>query len=286
MCSVARISVLSSAMRRSKKRRSSSNMPPTSTRTASCTSSCSPLPASPLINRSLPRDRSSRKRAVCRRWLKLALSPFSFRQQDDRGAPPFPRRVLCASSGLSLRFPFSFRGSATLVQPAGRRGGTAHIVVGFGRKEAPMPQEKDVPGLLGDLIAKARRAGADQADAVLLEGVSLSHAQRLGRTEKLERSEGYDLGLRVLIGKRQAIVSSNDRAPERLGELIERAVAMAKAVPEDPYCGLAEPDEIARHWPELDMGDPAEPSRESLIAHDGAAEGAARPVPGVRKSGG
>ena len=149
-----------------------------------------------------------------------------------------------------------------------------------------MPQEKDVSGLLGDLIAKARRAGADQADAVLLEGVSLSHAQRLGRTEKLERSEGYDLGLRVLIGKRQAIVSSNDRAPERLGELIERAVAMAKAVPEDPYCGLAEPDEIARHWPELDMVDPAEPSPESLIAHAGAAEDAARAVPGVTNSEG
>jgi PmbA protein len=149
-----------------------------------------------------------------------------------------------------------------------------------------MPQEKDVPGLLGDLIAKARRAGADQADAVLLEGVSLSHAQRLGRTEKLERSEGYDLGLRVLIGKRQAIVSSNDRAPERLGELIERAVAMAKAVPEDPYCGLAEPDEIARHWPELDMVDPAEPSPESLIARAAAAEDAARAVSGVTNSEG
>jgi PmbA protein len=149
-----------------------------------------------------------------------------------------------------------------------------------------MSQERDIPGLLGDLIAKARRAGADQADAVLFEGVSLSHAQRLGRTEKLERSESYDLGLRVLIGKRQAIVSSNDRAPERLGELIERAIAMAKAVPEDPYCGLAEPDEIARHWPELDMVDPTEPSPERLIARAAAAEDAARAVAGVTNSEG
>src|SRR5690348_8645847 len=65
--------------------------------------------------------------------------------------------------------------------------------------------------LLQDLIGRARRAGADAADAVFFEGVSLSHARRLGKTEKLERSEGQDLGLRVFIGRQQAIVSSSDR---------------------------------------------------------------------------
>src|SRR5438046_918736 len=63
--------------------------------------------------------------------------------------------------------------------------------------------------LLQDVIGKALKAGADAADAVLVEGTSLSHARRLGKTEKLERSEGQDLGLRVLVGKQQAIVSSN-----------------------------------------------------------------------------
>jgi PmbA protein len=149
-----------------------------------------------------------------------------------------------------------------------------------------MPQEIDAPALLGDVIAKARRAGADQADAVLVEGVSLSHAQRLGRTEKLERSESYDLGLRVLIGKQQAIVSSNDRSAQHLDELVARAIAMAKAVPEDPYCGLAEPDEIARQWPELDMVDQTEPTPERLIARAAAAEDAARAVAGVTNSEG
>ncbi len=96
--------------------------------------------------------------------------------------------------------------------------------------------------LLHDLIGRARRAGADAADAVLFEGASLSHGRRLGKTEKLERSEGQDLGLRVFIGRQQAIVSSSDRSPKALGELVERAVAMAKTVPEDPYCGIAEPE--------------------------------------------
>ncbi len=148
-----------------------------------------------------------------------------------------------------------------------------------------MPQDTAL-AFLGELIAKARRAGADQADAVLAEGVSLSHAQRLGRTEKLERSESYDLGLRVLVGKRQAIVSSNDRGAERADELVERAIAMAKAVPEDPYCGLAEPAAIARAWPDLDLVDGEEPSPERLMERAAAAEDAARAVPGVTNSEG
>src|SRR6185312_16944577 len=138
-----------------------------------------------------------------------------------------------------------------------------------------MPPQIDAFALLGDLVAQARRAGADAADAVLFEGASVGHAQRLGRTEKLERSESYDVGLRVLIGKRQAIVSSNDRGADRFDELVARAVAMAKAVPEDPYCGLASPDEIARQWPDLDMLDTAEPTPETLIARVTAAEEAA-----------
>jgi len=145
---------------------------------------------------------------------------------------------------------------------------------------------QDAFALLEDLIARARRGGADAADAVLVESATLSHAQRLGKVEKLERSENYDLGLRVLIGKRQAIVSSNDRREATLGELVERALAMAKTVPEDPYCGLADPSELARDWPDLDLIDPQEPAPEVLIARAGAAEDAARAVPGITNSEG
>src|SRR2546430_8536031 len=109
--------------------------------------------------------------------------------------------------------------------------------------------------LLQDLVARARKAGADAADAVLFDGVSLSHARRLGKVEKLERSESQDIGLRVLVGTRQAMVSSSDRSPAMLGELVERTLAMARAVPEDPFCGLADPDQIARDWPALDRSE-------------------------------
>jgi len=144
----------------------------------------------------------------------------------------------------------------------------------------------DALDLLQDLIGRARRGGADAADAVLFEGTSLSHARRLGKTEKLERSEGQDLGLRVFIGRQQAIVSSSDRSPEALDALVERAIAMARTVPEDPYCGIADPAEIARDWPCLDSFDPAEPRPEMLIEWARAAEDAALAIKGVSNSEG
>jgi len=144
----------------------------------------------------------------------------------------------------------------------------------------------DVLNLLEDLIRKARAGGADAADAVLFDSASLSLSQRLGKPEKLERSESGDLGLRVFVGRRQAIVSSTDRSARALDELVERAVAMARVVPEDPFAGLADPDQLAREWPDLDICDPVEPSPDSMIEQARIAEEAALAVPGVTNSEG
>ena len=140
--------------------------------------------------------------------------------------------------------------------------------------------------LLADLIAKARAQGADAADAVVVGSVALSNAQRLGELERLEREESQDLGLRVLVGRRQAIASSTDTSAEALAGLVERAVAMAKSVPEDQYCGLAEPDQLATDHPDLDIFDPGEPAPETLIERARACEDAARAVAGVTNSEG
>lgn len=140
--------------------------------------------------------------------------------------------------------------------------------------------------LLSDLIGDARKAGADEADAIVADGTSLSITYRLGKLEQLERSEGGDVGLRVLIGKRQAIVSSADRSKEALKELVERAVAMARTVPEDEFCGLATPDQLAKSLPKLDICDDTEVSAETLIAQANACEEAARAVKGVTNSDG
>jgi PmbA protein len=140
--------------------------------------------------------------------------------------------------------------------------------------------------LLADLIARARAAGADAADALLVAGTSLGVQRRLGQTEHLERSENRDLGLRVFVGLRQAVVSSTAVDPAGFSTLAERAVAMARVVPEDPYAGLAElaapPDDVAP----LELDDPAEPEAAALVARAAAAEEAALAVPGVTNSEG
>ncbi|MEX2296870.1 MAG: TldD/PmbA family protein, partial [Dongiaceae bacterium] len=136
------------------------------------------------------------------------------------------------------------------------------------------------------LIGRALRAGADSADAVTIESASLSQAVRLGEPETLERSESRDLGLRVLIGRRQAIVSSADFKPDMLDELVERAIAMARAVPDDKYCGLADPDQIAVRIPDLDRFDPLEPTPDALLERAHECEDAARSVKGITNSNG
>jgi PmbA protein len=138
--------------------------------------------------------------------------------------------------------------------------------------------------MLDALVAAARAAGADAADALLVQGTSLSISRRLGAVEHLERAEGFDLGLRVFVGKRQAIVSSTD--PDRAGfaTLAERAVAMARAVPEDRFSGL--PEAVPALARDLDLDDSAEPGAEDLLARAAAAEEAALATPGVTNSNG
>jgi PmbA protein len=149
------------------------------------------------------------------------------------------------------------------------------------------PQETiDQPALLEAVLARAKAAGAEAADAVIGRSVSLSVGERLGRREKLERAESRDLGLRVFVGRRQAIVSTSDFAPASLAELAGRAVAMARAVPEDPFCGLAEADELARDWPRLDLCDNHEATEAELTRFVRAAEDAARSVTGITNSEG
>ena len=140
--------------------------------------------------------------------------------------------------------------------------------------------------LLVDLLKWAKQAGADSADALFVNGESISVAQRLGKREKLESSEGRDLGLRVFIGKRQAFVSSTDFAPASLRTLASRAVDMACAVPEDPTCGIAPEELLAKSWPDLDLDDKGRPTAKKLLAMAAEAEDAARAVKGVTNSEG
>jgi PmbA protein len=136
------------------------------------------------------------------------------------------------------------------------------------------------------LVDAARKAGADAADAVAVRSMSMSVEIRDGAVDESERAESDDIGLRVLAGRRQAVVSTNDIARADVDALAQRAVAMARAAPEDPYAGLAEPDRLARKLPELDLTDPDLPAVAHLEELARRAEAAAMAMPGVSKSGG
>ncbi len=137
------------------------------------------------------------------------------------------------------------------------------------------------------LIERARKAGADAADAVYSGSSSESVQVRLGALEDVERSESEHLDLRVFVGQRSASIGSSDLTEAALGELAERAVAMARAAPEDAYAGLAPADRLVKGpFPDLDLADSAEPSPQSLRDLASEAEDAARAIPGVTNSEG
>ncbi len=131
------------------------------------------------------------------------------------------------------------------------------------------------------LLDLAKRAGADAADVVAVEGQALTIDMRAGKLEQAERAEGADIGLRVLIGQRQAMVSASDLRDSTLAMLAERAVAMAREAPEDPFVGLAEADQLATGWDiaALELSDPSPaPTPEALQEEAARAEAAALAV--------
>jgi PmbA protein len=141
--------------------------------------------------------------------------------------------------------------------------------------------------LLHDVVAAALRAGADAAEAVTAERKSLSVSVREGRLEDVENEESRDLGLRVFVGRSQAVVSGSDLSAEARGRLVERAVAMARLAPEDIYAGLAPQDRLFRgKVPDLAQYDPEARTAADLEAAAHAVEQAALENPGVSKSDG
>ncbi len=146
---------------------------------------------------------------------------------------------------------------------------------------------KPVENLTRDLLDAAQKAGADAADAIVVAGNSQSIEVLNGALEHAERAEGIDIGLRVFIGKRQAIVSASDVRPETMHMMAERAVAMAHEAPTDPHCGLADPAQLAQNWDAefLELADPAAaPSAKDLQTDALEAEAAALAVAGVSQT--
>ncbi|WP_299650388.1 TldD/PmbA family protein [uncultured Tateyamaria sp.] len=142
----------------------------------------------------------------------------------------------------------------------------------------------DLSTLTQRLLEAAKSAGADAADAMAVQGTSVSVDVRAGALEQAERSEAIDIGLRVFVGQKQANVSASDTTDRTIEEMAMRAVAMAGEAPDDPYAGLADPDQLATSWniDALELNDPTpEPAADVLQSDALEAEAAALAVEGV-----
>ncbi|MEL6586403.1 MAG: TldD/PmbA family protein [Pseudomonadota bacterium] len=143
---------------------------------------------------------------------------------------------------------------------------------------------QDLSKLTEQLLSAAKAAGATDADALAVDGTSVSIDVLNGKLEHAERSEGVEIGLRVLLGKRQACVSASDTSPDTIARMAERAVAMAQEAPEDPHIGLAEPEALVADWDvaALDLVDQDEALSPDVLQDMAArAEAAALAVDGV-----
>lgn len=140
--------------------------------------------------------------------------------------------------------------------------------------------------IIDHIIGYATRNGAEAADVMVSGSESLSVAYRLGKRESLERSETTDIGIRVFIGKKQALVSSCDPKKETLEALTDQAIAMARAVPDDPYCGLESSYDLPQDTESLHIHDSTRRDIEDLLADAAATEEAAMSVAGITNSEG
>ena len=139
--------------------------------------------------------------------------------------------------------------------------------------------------LLSSLIEATIKAGADAADASLATSESLSVEVRNGELEGVEREESGGVSLRALIGHKQAHVSGSDMSPAGLNAMVERVVAMAKAAPEDKYCGVTPANEVATEFVDLKLEGDDCPSADTLKERALEAEEAALGVQGVQQTG-
>jgi PmbA protein len=146
------------------------------------------------------------------------------------------------------------------------------------------PDFESLKPALETLLKLAKAQGADAADTISAHGRSLSIGVRDGELEDIDNSEGKEIGLRVFVGQRQATVSSSDLSTVSLERLAERAVAMAKLAPEDPYCGLADQARLATDTPDLDIYDPTQLKAADLFDRAKELDQVTRAVPGVSQA--
>lgn len=144
----------------------------------------------------------------------------------------------------------------------------------------------DLISLAGEATSHAMKLGADAVHAVAADGRSTEISILDGKIEKVEQSEARDISLKVYAGKSSASISGSVLTKEAIHRLAETALNMARLAPPDPYAGVADPDQLAKTIPDLDLASDDLPSPQQLEELAKRAESAGLAVKGVTKSSG
>lgn len=122
-----------------------------------------------------------------------------------------------------------------------------------------MTAERAPLELASQLLELARRAGAEQADAVAVASTNSSTEVRMQQVEKVAEAASRSVGLRVIVDGRQAVVSTSDVTDAALAETAQTAMELARVSEPDPHAGLPDPSEQTRQPAELGLFDEAIP---------------------------
>ena len=141
--------------------------------------------------------------------------------------------------------------------------------------KALIPADKNFAELATDLLNRAKKQGASEADVVVADGETFSVQVRLSAVDRLTKAREKRLGLRVFFGKRSASASTSDFSRESLDRLVSDTCALAKAVVEDDQSGLPDQNLMAEDLPDLDLYDPTRLETEAQIELARRAEAAA-----------
>jgi PmbA protein len=126
-------------------------------------------------------------------------------------------------------------------------------VKGGGGRRIPDPQV--CQQLAEQMLAIARKAGADGAEVLVRDGTELEVKVRLGEPELIKEAGSRALGLRVIKDERAAVTYTSDLTPAGMERLARDSVELAALAEPDPIAALPAPEEMARGVPELDLWD-------------------------------
>ena len=130
--------------------------------------------------------------------------------------------------------------------------------------------------MVADLLAEAKRQGADTAEAGVSKDAGLSVSVRMGEVETIEHTRDQGLGVTVYFGQRKGSASTSDFSPDAIRETVSAACNIARYTTEDPCAGLADAALMATTIPDLDLYHPWRIGVEQAIEVGLECEGAAR----------